>query len=133
MRGLDTNFLVRFLVADDPKQTQIVADVIATAEESNERLYVGTIALCELVWTLRSAYRIGRKEITSAIEVLLGSGVFAFQDRDLVRQALAHYRSGRADFSDYLLGEQNGRAGCTETLTFDRQLKTTAGFRLLGR
>ncbi|HYN21865.1 MAG TPA: type II toxin-antitoxin system VapC family toxin [Thermoanaerobaculia bacterium] len=133
MRGLDTNLLVRYLVADDPKQTQIVADLIASAEERNDRLFVGTIALCELVWTLRSVYRVGRQGITSAVEALLGSGVFAIQDRDLVRRALEHYRGGKADFSDYLLGEQDRKAGCIETLTFDRELKATAGFRVLGR
>lgn len=133
MKGLDTNFLVRYFVADEPKQTQIVADLIAKAEERNERLFVSTIALCELVWTLRSAYRIGRQEIISAIEALLGSAVFTIQDRDLVRRALDHCRSGTADFSDYLLGEQDRKAGCIETLTFDGELKGATGFRVLGK
>lgn len=54
--------------------------------------------------------------------------MFEIQDRDLVRSAAAAFRAGPADFSDYLIGELDRRAGCTATLTFDRRLLTTDGF-----
>jgi predicted nucleic-acid-binding protein len=132
MRGLDTNVLLRFFTQEDPEQARIATDLISGAEDQGERLHISTIALCELVWVLRSAYRIRRDGIVSTIESLLGANTFEIQDRDLVRRALESYRSGKADFADYLIGWQDRRAGCSETLTFDGGLKGTDGFHFLG-
>ena len=132
MRGLDTNVLVRFFTADDPEQARVAADLISAAEDQGERLHISTIVLCELVWGLRSVYRVRRDGIISAIESLLGANTFEVQDRDLVRRALDSYRSGKADFADYLIGWENQRAGCSATLTFDGGLKGADGFHFLG-
>jgi len=132
MKGLDTNVLLRYIAADDPDQTRIASDLISDAEVRGELLFISAIALCELVWGLRSAYRVRRDGIVSVIESLLGASTFEIQDRDLVRRALDSYRSGKADFADYLIGWQNRKAGCSETLSFDGDLKGADGFHLLG-
>jgi predicted nucleic-acid-binding protein len=132
MRGLDTNVMVRYVTADDPAQTAVVKALFEGAEEAGERLFVSSIALCEVVWTLRGRpYSLSRREIATFLEGLLGAHLFELQDRDLLRQALLEYRKGRADFSDYMLGCQNRRAGCDSTLTCDRQLRGASGFSLL--
>jgi len=59
------------------------------------------------------------------------SSVAPFKDRDLVRWAVTAFRVGPADFSDYLIGEHDRRAGCTSTLTFDRRLAGSRGFEEL--
>ena len=131
MRGIDTNVLLRYILEDEPKQTPVAVELIERAENGHERLYVNAIVLCELIWTLRTAYRTQRSEIASILEDLLDSPVFEVQDRDLVQQALEDYRHGKADFSDYLLGWQNRNAGCTDTVTFDRGLAESVAFSVL--
>jgi predicted nucleic-acid-binding protein len=49
----------------------------------------------------------------------------------LVRRSLELYREGKANFSDYLIGEISRQAGCRDTVTFDRALKGAPGFTLL--
>ncbi|HYO16514.1 MAG TPA: type II toxin-antitoxin system VapC family toxin [Thermoanaerobaculia bacterium] len=132
MTGIDTNVLLRHILEDEPEQTSVVNALIEKAENDREGLYVNTIVLCELIWTLRSAYRARRSEIVSVLEDLLASQVFEIQDRDLVQCALQDYRHGKADFSDYLLGWQNREAGCRETVSFDGGLKKATGFLVLG-
>lgn len=132
MRGCDTNLLVRFLTEDDPDQTDRVRTFFASAEDRNERLYLNTIVLCELAWTLRSQpYLFDRATISDLFEKVMETTLFEIEDRDLTRHALADYRQGRADFSDYLIGRQNRAAGCDDTVTFDRKLRETAGFSRL--
>jgi predicted nucleic-acid-binding protein len=132
VRGLDTNILLRFLTADDPAQAEQVDGLFAAAEGVGERFFVSVIALCELSWTLRGQpYSLDRSEIAAALERILGTNLLEVQDRGLVRRALADYRLGRADFADYLLGWQSREAGCTDTVTFDRRLRSAAGFSLL--
>lgn len=132
MRGLDTNVLLRYFTVDDPVQARIAADLISGAEGQGERLHISTITLCEMVWGLRKFYRVRRDSIASMIESLLDTSTFEIQDRDLVRRALDNYRGGKADFADYLIGWQDRRAGCSETLTFDGGLKGADGFHFLG-
>jgi predicted nucleic-acid-binding protein len=131
VRGIDTNVLVRFLVRDDAEQAQTVRSLFERAEIENERFHVSGIVLCELVWVLRSRYRRDREEICSILDALLDIGLLQIQDRDLARQALEEFRKGPADFSDYLIGWQNRRAGCKETLTFDGGLDGAPGFTIL--
>jgi predicted nucleic-acid-binding protein len=83
------------------------------------------------VWVLRSGYGLAREVIGQILDELLETAVFVFEDRNLLRHALAAYRSGKADFPDYVIGLRNARAGCDHTVTFDRGLKSHSSFLLL--
>lgn len=62
---------------------------------------------------------------------LIHSENLEIEERDLVRRAVERFRSGKADFADYVIGESGTIAGCRKTVTFDRALKGAAGFELL--
>ena len=55
MIGLDTNILVRYLVADDPGQLAHVDRLIEEAFAHQESLYLNRIVLCETVWVLEGS------------------------------------------------------------------------------
>ena len=132
MRGLDTNTLVRLLTADDPEQAEAALRLVEIAESNGERLHVSNVVLVELAWVLRGdRYALSRVEVADALGALLDATVFEIQDRDMVRRAAAAFRVGPADFSDYLIGEHDHRAGCTTTLTFDRRVAGSKGFKEL--
>lgn len=131
MIGVDTNVLVRYLTQDDPVQARKVDTFVAAAIESGDRLHVDDIVLCELVWVLRAAYRLGKPVIAAALDKVMSTGIFAFDDRELLRSALTDYRNGPGDFSDYVIGRRNARAGCEHTVTFDRPLNREQSFVLL--
>ncbi len=131
MIGVDTNVLVRYLTQDDPGQARKIDTFVATAIERGDRLQVDDIVLCELVWVLRAAYRFGKPVIAAALDKVMSTGIFAFDDRELLRSALNDYRNGSGDFSDYVIGRRNLRAGCEHTVTFDRPLNRERSFVLL--
>lgn len=131
MIGVDTNVLVRYLTQDDPPQVRRVDALIADALERHDLLFIDDIVLCEVVWVLRTRYRHEKSAIAEALDGMLGTALFAFQDRDLLRRALGAYRAGAADFSDCLIGQRNSRAGCDHTVTFDRALGSQTTFVLL--
>jgi predicted nucleic-acid-binding protein len=132
LRGIDTNLLVRFFTEDDPGQAEQVKALFASADKRKERLYINTIVLCELFWTLRGQpYSFDRATISELGERMMETALFEIEDRDLARQAIADYRRGRADFSDYLIGRRNLSAGCDETLTFDSKLRGNSAFNAL--
>lgn len=131
MTAVDTNVLVRFLTRDDQAQFDAARAYIREAAESEAEIWISLPVLCELVWVLSQAYGYRRSEIADALDALVRSTCFVLQDEGEVATALQRFRNGNAGFSDYLIGELASKAGCTETVTFDRKLARAVGFREL--
>lgn len=131
MRGLDTNVLVRYLTQDDPSQSKRANALIEKCVDRGERLYIGAIVMCELVWVLETAYRFEKTSVLLAVERILETTPLIVEDRDLIYDTLEAFRSGSGDFSDYIIGIRNRAAGCQDTVTFDRSLKESEMFSLL--
>jgi predicted nucleic-acid-binding protein len=129
--GVDTDVLVRYLTQGDAAQSRRVDIFVASALETGTRLHVDDIVLCEMVWVLGGAYRLGKATIADALDKVMSAAIFSFDDRELLRAALLDYREGNGDFSDYVIGRRNSRAGCAHTVTFDRSLRGRASFVLL--
>jgi predicted nucleic-acid-binding protein len=131
MRNLDTNVLVRYLVADDRGQLAAVESLIEDCRLDREQLFVSTLVLCELVWVLARSYRQTRTIIVQLLEQILERDQFRVEDDALVRRSLDAYSQGKGNFADYLIGEIGRRAGCRDTVTFDRDLRGADGFTVI--
>jgi predicted nucleic-acid-binding protein len=131
MIGLDTNVLVRYLTQDDAAQARHANAVVAAATAGGGRCFIAPVVLCEVSWVLRESYARSKSDLLKTFDLMLATRQFEVGDKDLVRDALEAFRSGRADFADYLIGAVGRDAGCTETVTFDRRLRGAAGFRVL--
>lgn len=128
MIGLDTNVLVRYITRDDEQQWQKAVEIM----ESGQKCFISNIVLCELVWVLRSkSYQFGKDEILKTLEVMMQSASLEYENRTAVYQALQHYKQGRGDFSDYLIGAIALSLDYQETVTFDKKLRGEKGFKFL--
>ncbi|MGA3205235.1 MAG: type II toxin-antitoxin system VapC family toxin [Bryobacteraceae bacterium] len=131
MRALDSNVLVRYLVADDPRQAAVAERIIEECRTADEPLFITVLVLSETVWVLSRVYQQSKIQIVEAVETLLGMDSLRFEHDHLVRRAFDKFRLSRADFPDYLIGEIASAAGCRDTVTFDRALKGSPGFTIL--
>ncbi len=131
MRALDTNVLVRYLAADDPRQTQLVEHMFESCRRNHEQLFLPTIVLCETVWVLIRRYKQTKSSVIAALEQILETDLFILESDDLARRSIEDYRSGKGDFADYVTGNLAHAAGCSGTVTFDRALARSRGFTLL--
>src|SRR3990172_5954973 len=108
MIGLDTNILVRYLVQDDPKQSQKVNKLMTEIERSGEKLWVCQITLCESIWVLESCYKKSKKEIAELLQYLVEIEQVELESEEAVSEALQDYQKHQnIDFSDCLIGRQN--------------------------
>lgn len=131
MKGLDTNVLIRHLTQDDAAQARLASRFIE-AECTRERpCFINRVVLCETVWVLESAYEYNRQDISEAVERVLRTHQFRVEDMHAALTTLRSYRSGGADFADFLISETNREAGCTETVTLDKKAARADGLRLL--
>lgn len=124
--GLDTNVLVRYIVQDDPKQSARAAALIESRCTLEDPGWVDSIALCELVWVLESAYGYRRSLVAGVLRQLLGTAELMVGAPDQAWAALRAYEGGDADFADYLMGLRNRANGCETTYTFDRRAAQSA-------
>jgi predicted nucleic-acid-binding protein len=129
--GLDTNVLVRYLTRDDEEQWRVVTALVDKALEANETFFINNIVLCELVWVLRSRYKLNRVDLIDTLEKLLRVSTFVFENKRAAQQAILQMKQGNADFSDYLIAGLNQQYGCAETATFDAKLRGLEGIRSL--
>lgn len=131
MIGVDTNVIVRLLVADDAKQADQAARYLKTHCSSDDPALLSDIVLVECAWVLEDIYEYSRAQIGEAIDGLLATVQLKAADASAVGAALQRFRSSSADFADCLLGVTNVDAGCEYTATFDRKASKLPEFRLL--
>ena len=130
MNGLDTNILTRYFAQDDVIQTPKARAILAsmTAEKPG---YVPLVGVLELVWVLTSSFRATRGEVCKVLDQLFGARQIVIENFDTLKNALELYRHGNADFADCLISASAFAAGCTQTLTFDKDAAKTAGMTLV--
>lgn len=128
MIALDTNVLARFLVEDDPQQTKRAKKLIQGYAAKDIPCFVPDIVLCELVWVLRSSYKVSRARVVEVLESLLRARHLTFESTDRAGRALRAFAAGNDDFADYLIREQSLRAGCEAVATFDEDILSEPDF-----
>ena len=128
MMALDTNVLVRFLVEDDPQQTKRAKSVFKKAVEEKQNLFISDVVLCELMWVLRSCYRISKMEMVQIVRRLALTKQIILAPSDECGKALDCFETGRGDFADYLILQKALLAGCTSVVTFDESLLKESKF-----
>ena len=131
MRGLDTNFLVRYITADDARQTNVAERLMERSSVAGEPPFIPMVMLCELVWVLSRIQGQTEEDIIQALDYILETRLFQVENDAMVQRSLEAFRNGRADFGDYLTGEICRAAGCEDCVTFDGGLKGAVGFTLL--
>ncbi len=130
MIGLDTNVLVRYLAQDEPAQSAAATQLIEgfTAEAPG---FISTVTLVETAWVLARAYRTPRPDIAAVIEGLLRAQDLVVEQSETHYLALGTYQATTADYADAVIAQTGKRAGCDETVTFDRHAANGVKMRLL--
>ena len=114
MIALDTNVVVRLLVADDQGQFDR-----ATALVRDNKIFLGLTVLLEAEWVLRSAYKCSREQVAAAFTSLAGLSNVTVEQPSLLVQAIAAHRDG-IDFADALHVLGAAAAGVDAFATFDK-------------
>jgi predicted nucleic-acid-binding protein len=118
MLAVDTNIVVRYLTADDPRQ---FAQAVAVLEEAET--YVCLTVLLETEWVLRSVYRYQPAQTVRALRSLAGLPNVMVEDPQLTTVALRWVEQG-LDFADAL--HLAKAQSCDAFVSFNRNLAQRA-------
>jgi predicted nucleic-acid-binding protein len=131
VKALDTNVLIRFLVKDDKKQSEIVYAIFKQAELNDEILYVPLLVVLETIWVLESVYQVSRNDIINSINDLLLMPVIELEAQPTIQDFISSARETKTDLSDLLIAQTAISAGCESILTFDKRASNFEFFSLL--
>ena len=131
MAGLDTNVLVRWLVADDDEQAAQTQQLFDAAASAGESLFVPTTVSLELEWVLRSRYRLAKETVIAAFNALLETQGLELQSESAIERALHAYRNSSVEFADCLHAGLCGAAERAPMLTFDVKAARLTGAALM--
>jgi predicted nucleic-acid-binding protein len=109
MIAIDTNVLLRYLLADDASQHRKAKALI----ERQHPVLITDVVLAETVWTLTGRrYELGKVEVCEVVRGVIGDGAFRFESSQVVWSALMDYQDskivrGKAlDFADALIARK---------------------------
>jgi predicted nucleic-acid-binding protein len=118
VRAVDTNILVRFLAADDPKQSRAARRIMEAGD-----VFIGATILLETEWVLRSGYGLKPDAIAAGLRGIGGLPGIAIEEPAVAGRALDWMMDGM-DFADALHLARSSH--CSEFLTFDKKLAARA-------
>ena len=122
MRAIDTNVLVRLIARDEPDQVGKAESFVA------QGAWVSQLVLVETIWVLESVYGLNRRQVATAVAMLVEHDCLTLQDEDAIRRAHAAFeRGGVAGFTDCLIVEAARKAGHLPVGTFDRAISRIDG------
>ncbi len=130
MPTLDTNVLVRYLVADDRNQFQIAEAFIEEAVHQ-EALFIPLSVSVELEWILRTLYELDKPTILTTFSRLLESHEIEFHEESSIEISLSLYADNNADFADCLHIASAFTNERTPLMTFDRKPSRIVDAQLL--
>lgn len=112
---VDTNILVRAVVADDPAQARAAAQVLRDAQ----LIAVALPSLCEFVWVLLKFYNLPSADVANAIRALIGAANVQV-NRAAVEVGLQLLEAG-GDFADGVIAFEGQWLGGETFLSFDKR------------
>jgi predicted nucleic-acid-binding protein len=111
---VDTNVLVRAIVADEPKQARLAQSAL----EKADLIAIPPTTLCEFVWVLSRGYDIPLADVAAAIRRLIASANVEV-NRPAVEAGLAMLSQG-GDFADGIIAFEGASLGATTFASFDK-------------
>ena len=120
MRSLDTNALLRLILADIPQQSSVVEELLASAAQ---KYAVADMVFAEIVWVLQGrVYGYDRPRIAANLESIIAIRNINC-NRVMLEKAIPLYVShSKISFIDACLSVYAELNEATPLLTFDKKL-----------
>jgi len=119
---VDTNLIVRYLVQDHEKHARAAGRLFEACDRGDAVIVVLPAVLAECVFVLESFYKHARRDIASALGMLISSPGVEIGDLAIHLDALGRYQKTNVHFVDCLIAA-TAAAGGTPVATFDRNYR----------
>lgn len=104
MKFIDTNVILRFLLADKAKKYKGVYELFCRLEDGTEKVECKTLVLFQVVFVLKSFYKIEKEKIAEMMLALLDFKGFHVEKKAVLQQTLELWKNVNKEIIDcYIL------------------------------
>ncbi|MBI2020232.1 PIN domain-containing protein [Candidatus Daviesbacteria bacterium] len=97
---VDTNYFLRYLLQDDPRQYNVAKQLFVDAASGQKQLITSTIVLFEIFWVLKSYYNMEKALIIVTIRNILKLQFITLDDRSILEKALGYFAKTNLSLED---------------------------------
>ena len=94
--------------------------LIQRAEDGQLELHTSLLVIAEVIWTLRSRYRIPRAEVVALVRDLMGLRSLRVEQRELLDAAIDRYAATNVDFADAYNAVDLRQRGFDRIVSYDK-------------
>ena len=117
---LDTNFLIRDYLKDDPEQFEYCKNLVLQIEEGKFRVYTSAILFLEISYVLRSVYKLPLLDVLDILDSIFSLRGITIIEKTDTKRALHFYRKYQIKFTDCLIATQVSKN--MTLISFDEEL-----------
>lgn len=117
----DTNFLLRFYIADVPSQALQAKRMVEAAIDGQLLLITDLVVICEMVWVMDSFYKLKRRVVFETITNLFETPGVKIINGEILPLALSTYLDQNIDFTDTVIAVSARMAGAEYLASFDKK------------
>lgn len=129
---VDANIILRFLTNDIPEQANKFRELLLSRRKGELELFTNEIVFAEIVWTLKSFYGMGSREIKEIVSPIVASDDLQIAHRAMLLNALQDFVEHNVDFNDAYIHAWMEEHDINIIATFnDRHFKRFRDIRLL--
>lgn len=114
---VDANLILRFLTEDATEQTNIVKKLFAQSKD----LILTDLTIAEVIWVLKSVYKLPKQDITEKFLYLLNLDIFT-ANYPLLNRALELFNNYNISFADAYLVAYAEEENLEGIYSFDKGL-----------
>ena len=100
---LDTNVIIRFLTADKSAKYRTLYTFFESLEHGKIRIELKHIVLFQVIFVLKSFYRVPKEQIVHGITELLGYRGITIKNKKLIRRMMEIWRDNKLEIIDCYL------------------------------
>ena len=119
---IDTNIIIRFLVADNEEQFKIAKDIFFEIEKSQKIVIILDVVFMEAFFVLTKLYQLPKSEVLNDLKSILDLDGVVNSDKVILNEVFNLIENQNIDFVDALLCAKSKLQGF-EKISFDKDLK----------
>ena len=98
--SIDANVILRYVLEDDPRLFAKARDILGRVEAGHTVVTCDPVNLAEVIWVLKSFYRLTNEQICEGLEPILNPDGFLMPDKERYLFALRLFAGGVRSFGD---------------------------------
>lgn len=122
MTFIDTNYFLRFLLADISAQHQQAKNIFREAAAGKISVFTSAVVVFEIYWVLLSVYAKNKEQVASTLDNLLDMSFIDFEHHSLLKQSILLYKNSPLGLVDTFNLLYSKSQGAKDFKTFDIKL-----------